>query len=296
MLYLIGLGLNAEDISIRARDVIRKCSKVFLEAYTSILLSYEEMLRLVQDVLQRDDLIQADRKMVEEMAEEVILPPAAEGDVAFLVAGDALCATTHCDLYLRAVERGIPVKVIHNASIVNAVSGTGLQIYKFGWTVSVPFFDGNWRPASFLDRCAANLGLKMHTLFLLDIKTKEQNLEALLRGKEVFDPPRFMLCPVAARQVCWLLENGEQRDLYKERGLESDSLCVACMRVGTDTQQFLCTTLRSLAEMDEDALGAPLHCLVVPGELSDMEARMLLLWTRPGDSEVRSRLQQIAGA
>jgi len=296
MLYLIGLGLNADDISLRAREIIQKCSKVFLEAYTSILLSYDDMLRLVQEVLQRDDLVQADRKMVEEQAEEIILPPAMTGDVAFLVAGDALCATTHCDLYLRAIEKGIPVKVIHNASIVNAISGTGLQVYKFGWTVSVPFFDGTWRPASFLDRCAANLGLKMHTLFLLDIKTKEQNLEALMHGREVYDPPRFMLCPVAARQISWLLENGEQRDLYRERGLTSETLCVACMRVGTDTQQFVCTTLGALAQMEDGALGGPLHCLVIPGELSDMEARMLLLWVRPEDAEVRSRLAEIAAA
>lgn len=41
-------------------------------------------------------------------------------------------ATTHSDLQLRAYALGIPVKVIHNASIMNAVGACGLQLYRFG--------------------------------------------------------------------------------------------------------------------------------------------------------------------
>ncbi len=41
-------------------------------------------------------------------------------------------ATTHTDLELRARALGIPVKVIHNASIMNAVGVCGLQLYRFG--------------------------------------------------------------------------------------------------------------------------------------------------------------------
>jgi len=37
-------------------------------------------------------------------------------------------ATTHTDLLLRAKERGIGTKVIHNASIINAVGCCGLQV------------------------------------------------------------------------------------------------------------------------------------------------------------------------
>jgi len=37
-------------------------------------------------------------------------------------------ATTHADLLLRARERGIGIKVIHNASIMNAVGCCGLQV------------------------------------------------------------------------------------------------------------------------------------------------------------------------
>lgn len=39
MLYLIGLGLSDEtDITVKGLDIVRKASRVYLEAYTSILL------------------------------------------------------------------------------------------------------------------------------------------------------------------------------------------------------------------------------------------------------------------
>lgn len=107
-LHLIGLGLTTDSISLRALSVIKKCTKVYLDAYTSILVSFEEMTSLMKDVLGRSDLIQADRDLVEKNSDE-ILNEAVEHDVAFLVVGDALCATTHSDLYLRAVEKGIQV-------------------------------------------------------------------------------------------------------------------------------------------------------------------------------------------
>ena len=41
-------------------------------------------------------------------------------------------ATTHTDLELRARVLSIPTKVIHNASIMNAIGACGLQLYRFG--------------------------------------------------------------------------------------------------------------------------------------------------------------------
>lgn len=41
-------------------------------------------------------------------------------------------ATTHTDLELRARALGIPVRIVHNASIMNAVGVCGLQLYRFG--------------------------------------------------------------------------------------------------------------------------------------------------------------------
>jgi hypothetical protein len=56
-------------------------------------------------------LTSAIREMVESEC-DVILDAAAAGNAAFLVVGDAFGATTHTDLYIRARERGIEVKVV----------------------------------------------------------------------------------------------------------------------------------------------------------------------------------------
>ena len=38
MFYLVGLGLgDAEDITIKGLNIVKKCKRVYLEAYTSIL-------------------------------------------------------------------------------------------------------------------------------------------------------------------------------------------------------------------------------------------------------------------
>jgi diphthine synthase len=45
MLYLIGLGLSDEtDITVKGLDIVRKASRVYLEAYTSILLVDKSIL------------------------------------------------------------------------------------------------------------------------------------------------------------------------------------------------------------------------------------------------------------
>lgn len=50
MLYLVGLGLSDEkDITVRGLEVVRKADRVYLEAYTSILLI--DKAKLVSGVL-----------------------------------------------------------------------------------------------------------------------------------------------------------------------------------------------------------------------------------------------------
>jgi len=126
--------------------------------------------------------------MVETESDE-ILRDALTQDVALLVVGDPFGATTHTDILLRARSLGIPTRVIHNASIMNAVGACGLQLYNFGQTVSLVFFTDTWRPDSFYDRVRENADLGMHTLVLLDIKVKEQSEENLARCVFFFPSP-----------------------------------------------------------------------------------------------------------
>uniref|UniRef100_A0A8C9F6V5 diphthine methyl ester synthase n=1 Tax=Pavo cristatus TaxID=9049 RepID=A0A8C9F6V5_PAVCR len=124
MLYLVGLGLgDAKDITVKGLEAVRRCRRVYLEAYTSVLTVGKEAL----EEFYGKELILADRETVEQEADS-ILKDAEVCDVAFLVVGDPFGATTHSDLVLRAVKLGIPYQVIHNASIMNAVGCCGLQV------------------------------------------------------------------------------------------------------------------------------------------------------------------------
>ena len=95
--------------------------------------------------------------------------------------------------------------------------------------MSIPFWTSEWKPDSFYDKIEENRKRGMHTLCLLgefitdakdsnllpfkhldvvsnfqsflDIKVKEPNLDAMMRGKVVYDPPRFMTVAQAAEQL-----------------------------------------------------------------------------------------------
>ncbi|GBL50777.1 diphthine synthase [Candidozyma auris] len=264
MLYLIGLGLSHEtDITVRGLETVRKCERVYLEAYTSILMAADK------ESLEKfygKEVILADRELVETGADQ-ILKDADKVDVAFLVVGDVFGATTHTDLVIRANELGIPYESIHNASVMNAVGACGLQLYQFGQTVSLVFFTETWKPDSFYAKIMENRKIGLHTLLLLDIKVKEQSIENMARGRLIYEPPRYMDIKTAAQQ---LLEVEETRG---ENAYTPDTPCVAVSRLGSPTQKFKAASLKELADYDA---GEPLHSLVMLGrQVHELELEYL---------------------
>jgi len=197
VLYIIGLGLGDEkDVTVRGYELIKSADLVFLEAYTSILCIDKTKL----EEYYGKSITVADRNFVECEADQIYLP-AKTKKVALLIVGDPVCATTHTDIIIRAKEEGVPVEIVHNASIMGAAGSCGLQLYNFGQTISIPFFEENWRPTSFYPKIKYNRGGGMHTLCLLDIKVKEPDFEAMARGRTVFLPPRYMSVNTAAEQL-----------------------------------------------------------------------------------------------
>ena len=268
MLYLIGLGLSYKtDITVRGLEAIKKCSRVYLEHYTSILMSASQ--EDLEDFYGKP-VILADRELVES-GSDTILEGADKDDVAFLVVGDPFGATTHTDLVLRAKQQGVPVEVIHNASVMNAVGSCGLQLYNFGQTVSMVFFTDNWRPDSWYDKIWENRKIGLHTLVLLDIKVKEQSLENMARGRLIFEPPRYMSIAQCCQQLL---------EIEEARGTEAytpDTPAVAISRLGAANQKFKAGTIRELAEYDA---GEPLHSLVILGRrCHELELEYLLEFT-----------------
>ncbi|KAK1622050.1 diphthine synthase [Colletotrichum phormii] len=254
MLYLVGLGLSDEtDITVKGLEVVKKAARVYLEAYTSILLVDKAVL----EAYYGREIVVADREMVESNSDE-ILRDAQTQDVAFCVVGDPFGATTHTDLVLRARELEIPVATVPNASIMSGIGATGLQLYNFGQTVSMVFFTDTWKPASFYDRIKENRDIGLHTLLLLDIKVKEQSLEDMARGRRVYQPPRYMTVGQCAAQMLEI-EEKKKGGVYT-----ADSLAIGAARVGGKTEKYVAGTLKELCDTDE-ILGGPLHSMVLLG-------------------------------
>ncbi|XP_029473923.1 diphthine methyl ester synthase isoform X3 [Rhinatrema bivittatum] len=214
----------------------------------------------------------ADRETVEQEADE-ILKDADISDVAFLVVGDPFGATTHSDLVLRAVRAGIPYRVIHNASIMNAVGCCGLQLYNFGETVSIVFWTDTWKPESFYDKIVRNRQNGMHTLCLLDIKVKEQSLENLMKGKKIYEPPQYMSVNRAAEQLLEIIQN--RRDQGLQLAITENTICVGLARVGATNQKIAAGPLEQMINVD---MGDPLHSMIITGSLHPLEIDMLKLF------------------
>lgn len=266
VLHLVGLGLGDErDITLKGLEAVRKSKRVLMERYTSELGVAKERL----EELYGKEVEEADRELVEQRSEE-ILDEARSQDMAFLVVGDVLSATTHAELLCRAREMGIGVNVVHNASIINAVGTCGLQIYRFGQAVSMVFFEGSWRPQSFYDRIKQNRSEGLHTLLLLDIRVKEPTMRALCRGTDEYLPPRYMTTADACKQ---LLEVEEERG---EEIVPPHSLAIALARIGQESERICAASVRELSDENAVAMGPPVHSLVLPAnELHPIERRSI---------------------
>ena len=243
MLTFVGLGLyDKDDISEKGRRCIAAADTVYLEGYTSRLVgsSLQDLHRQYKKpvrLLSRED--------VEQHPDE-LLERAAAGDVAFLTAGDPMVSTTHVDLRIRAAERGIRTAIIHGASISSAVCGiSGLQNYRFGKSCSLPFPQKNWLPETPVDVILQNLALRLHTLVYLDIQA-----DRCMTVNEAVD----LIEDIAAKK-------GATIPLY-----------VGIARAGSDHPVVGAGPASRVRAID---FGPPLHILLVPAELHDMERKYL---------------------
>ncbi|HJX50812.1 MAG TPA: diphthine synthase, partial [Candidatus Nanoarchaeia archaeon] len=161
MLYLIGLGLNVDGISKYGTEIVKRCKRVYLESYT---VDFPYSIGELSQVLDKK-ILPADRKFVEGLS---IVDEAKRLDVALLIYGSPLAATTHIALIQEARRLGIKVKSIHNASVLDAAAETGLQLYKFGKISSMPTWQENYTPDSFMKSVQENLSIDAHSLILID--------------------------------------------------------------------------------------------------------------------------------
>jgi diphthine synthase len=298
MLFIIGLGLaDLEDITLKGLKAIQSSERVYLEAYTSVLgVNKDELEKFYNKTI-----LIADREMVEQNSDDII-QNADSINVSFLVVGDPFGATTHSDLVLRAIEKEIPYKIIHNTSIMNAIGCCGLQLYNYGETISICFWTDSWKPKSFFTKININRKLGLHTLCLLDIKVKEKTVENLIKKRNIYEPPKYMSVAQACTQLYDIVYNpvesktdddenheGESEDFLAGNTIFESTLCVGLARIGSDTQVIVADSLVNLKEVD---LGSPLHSLIVAGRLHPLEADFLRLFYK-GSKENFDNLVEI---
>ncbi|MEM2874312.1 MAG: diphthine synthase [Candidatus Nanoarchaeia archaeon] len=240
MLYLIGLGLSWKDLSMKALEALNNCEEVYLETYTSISdFTLLQLQRLLGKIIRP-----LDRKQVEE--ELPFLAEAAIKNVALLIYGDPLAATTHQEILHLARKRNIKTKVIHAPSIFTAIAETGLSLYRFGKVASIPMPEKGFEPESFFDVLKENLSTNAHTLFLLDLKP-EQN--------------KFLTIPEAIKQLLEISKR--QKEAFHE-----DSLVIGCARLGFENSIIKAGTAKEIMKID---FGNPPYCLIVPAKLNHKE-------------------------
>lgn len=230
MLHLIGVGLDDKEITEKGLEAIENSEKVYAEFYTNTetvdLERIEEKTHAEIEKLPRDKVEREDK----------IIDSAQERDTAFLVSGDPLTATTHYDIKHRAEKEGLEVEVIHAPSIFTSIAETGLNVYKFGRTVTLP---KDASPQSVTDYIEKNDEIGLHSLILLDINYRAEK---------------------ASEKLIDLNEELAERD------------AVVIERANDESQKISAGKLQSFVEAD---LGNPPHCIIIVGDTSHKEEEFL---------------------
>jgi diphthine synthase len=239
-LKLVSIGLRDHlDLSLRAIEEIKTSEKVYFESYTMKLdTNYEQ---LEETTGKKVSILE--RGAMEEEASK-LLREAAVQDISILVGGDALSATTHVSLLIDAKKQGIGTKVIHGASILTAIAETGLSIYKFGRTVTVPLPQKG--PVDTVIRTLReNREHGLHTLLLLDLN---------IPGAEYLTIPQALIR---------LIDTDE---------FPPETLVVGLARIGNENQIIRAD---KAAQLISQSWGEAPHAIVIPGRLHFLEEEAL---------------------
>jgi len=184
MLYLIGLGLwDEQDVSLRVVNVAKSCDDVYIEQYTSNwqgdVANIEKLIGKKVSLLSR-----------EKVESDFLIKEAKSKNVALLVPGDPLTATTHFQLFYECRKTGISCFVIHSSSIYTAASITGLQLYKFGRATTLAKPQPNYNPESPYDVITENKKAGLHSLVLLDTAEGGMSIKEGLQLLQSIDKKR----------------------------------------------------------------------------------------------------------
>jgi diphthine synthase len=249
MLSLIGLGLwDEKDLTLRGIERAKNADEVYVELYTSKwygnLKKIEKIIGKKVNVLKRKDLEENSGEIIEE---------AKDKDLVLFVPGDPLVATTHASLITEAKRRKIKTEIIHNASIYSAIGETGLHVYKFGATATIPFPEKTREvlPVSVYETLVENKRRELHTLLLLDVISEKK---------------KFMT-PNEGMKILLKTEETMKKGIFtKNTGI------VIFARAGSSDPLIIYGKVKDLLEKD---FGDPPFVIIVPGKLHFTEKEYL---------------------
>ena len=236
MLHIIGLGLNEKGISIEGKETLKKCKKVYLENYT---VEFPYKLEKLEKIINKK-IISLDRTQVES---EKLVIEAKEKNICLLVYGCPLFATTHISLIEDCKKNKVKYKIIYASSVFDAIAESGLQLYKFGKIASMPTWEKNFTPDSFLDFVKENKSINAHSLILIDIGLSFKDaLNQLIKGS-------------------------------KNKKFKLDKILV-CSQLGFKSKFYY----NSINKLKKKKIKTP-FCFVIPGKLHFLEEEVLEKFT-----------------
>ncbi|MDI6798992.1 MAG: diphthine synthase [Candidatus Aenigmarchaeota archaeon] len=249
-LSLISIGLFDEsDLTLKGLEEAKKADRVFIELYTSKwhgnLKNLEKLVGKKVEILSRKDLEEESYKLLEQ---------AKTRNIAIFVQGSALVQTTHLALLQEARKLNIKTRVVHNASIISAISETGLHPQKFGPYVTIPFPEKTKGklPESVYEVIKMNKARGLHTLCLLDVEDSK--------------------CMTAKEGISILLELEDRR---KEEVFTRATEVVVFAKAGSENPLIFYSRVEDILKMDLKEIPA---VLIIPGILHFTEKEYLSLF------------------
>jgi diphthine synthase len=171
-----------------------------------------------------------------------ILESAKNNDVALVVYGDPLIATTHLELRVRAERNAIESRVLHSSSSITSIVGEcGLHMYKIGRIITL--VSEPQAVASIYYTIYSNLIAGSHTLILLEYN-QEKN---------------FFMKPSDALSMLLECEKDQKHDVITE-----NTFSIVASRIGRDDQEITSGRIGSLLQHD---FGSPPHSIIITGNL-----------------------------
>jgi len=194
MLYLIGIGLwDEKDVSLRGIETMKKCDKLYIELYTNKWKGKSNLEKIIGKKIE-----ELSREKVES---DFLINEAKSQNVALLIPGDPLSATTHYQLIADAKKQNIKTKIIHSSSILTAIAECGLDLYKFGRITTLVRPSNNFKPTSPYDVIKMNHSVGLHTLVLLDVGEKPLTIKEGLEILKSLDKDRLVKEIVVAAKL-----------------------------------------------------------------------------------------------